>query len=107
MLVLKPSHGTDMGMADTMADTDSHTLMDVMVTTLESDLLMLNPTMVMEAMVDMVVTDMVGMEDTTEESDPLRLSHTMDMVATDTVATATAVDTDTVDTDMDVKVDKS
>ena len=73
-------------MADTMADTDSHTLMDVMVTTLESDLLMLNHTMVMEAMVDMVVTDMVGMEDTTEESDPLRLSHTMDMVAT----TATA-----------------
>ena len=86
-----------------MADTDSHTLMDVMVTTLESDLLMLNPTMVMEViMVDMVATDMVVMEDTTEESDPLRLSHTMDMVAT----TATAADTDTVDTVMDVKMDK-
>ena len=84
-----------------MADTDTHTL--VLITTLESDLLMLNPTMVMEVMVDMVVTDMVGMEDTTEESDPLRLSHTTDMVAT-------AVVTDTVDTmvamDMDVEVDK-
>merc|ERR1712203_1259584 len=93
----------DMGMADTMEDTDSHTLMDVMATTLESDLLMLNPTMVMEAMVDMVVTDMVVMEDTTEESDPLRLSHTTDMVAT-------AVVTDTVDTmvamDMDAEVDE-
>merc|ERR1739844_572158 len=108
MLTLKPSHGTDTGTLDThtpMADTDTHTL--VLITTLESDLLMLNPTMVMEVMVDMVVTDMVGMEGTTEESDPLRLSHTTDMVATDTVATATAVDTDTVDTDMDVKVDKS
>merc|ERR1719507_2707738 len=42
------------------------------------------------------------MEDTTEESDPLRLSHTMDMVAT----TATAAETDTVDTVMDVKMDK-
>ena len=83
-----------------MADTDTHTL--VLITTLESDLLMLNPTMVMEVMVDMVVTDMVGTEDTTEESDPLRLSHTMDMVAT----TATAADTDTVDTVMDVKMDK-
>ena len=87
-----------------MADTDFHTLMDVMVTTLESDLLMLNPTMVMEViMVDMVATDMVVMEDTTEESDPLRLSHTTDMVAT-------AVVTDTVDTmvamDMDAEVDK-
>ena len=90
-----------------MADTDTHTL--VLITTLESDLLMLNPTMVMEVMVDMVVTDMVGMEDTTEESDPLRLSLTTDMVVTDMVAMATAVDTDTVDTDtvdtdMDVKV---
>ena len=83
-----------------MADTDTHTL--VLITTLESDLLMLNPTMVMEVMVDMVVTDMVGMEDTTEESDPLMLSHTMVMVAT----TATAADTDTVDTVMDVKMDK-
>merc|ERR1711936_1083242 len=94
-LRLKPSHGTDTGMLDIhtpMADTDTHTL--VLITTLENDLLMLNHTMVMEVMVDMVVTDMVGMEDTTEESDPLRLSHTTDMVAT-----ATAVDTDTVDTD--------
>ena len=37
-------------------DTDTHTLI-VDTTTLERDLLMLNPTMVMEAMVVMVATD--------------------------------------------------
>merc|ERR1711974_278287 len=98
MLKLKPklklSHGTDMVMVLThtpMADTDTHTPMEV-ITTSERDLLMPNPTMVMEVMVVMVVTDMAVDTDTTVERDPL--SHTTDMVVTavDTV-TDTAVDT--------------
>merc|ERR1712038_579605 len=62
---LKLSHGTDMVMVLThmpMADTDTHTPMEV-TTTSERDLLMPNPTMVMEVMVVMVmvVVDMVVM----------------------------------------------
>merc|ERR1711974_7950 len=86
--------GMDMVMVLThtpMADTDTHTPMEV-ITTSERDLLMPNPTMVMEVMVVMVVTDMAVDTDTTVERDPL--SHTTDMVVTavDTV-TDTAVDT--------------
>merc|ERR1712088_899882 len=62
MLKLKPklSHGTDMDTAlihMLMVDTDTHTLMEV-ITTLVRDLLMPNPTMAMEVMVD---TDMAVM----------------------------------------------
>merc|ERR1712080_372587 len=58
-LKLKLSHGTDTDMRDThtlTVDMDTHSLM-VDTTTLEKDLLMLNRTMVMEAMVVMVATD--------------------------------------------------
>merc|ERR1711981_1171539 len=83
---LKLSHGTDMVMVLThtpMADTDTHTPMEV-TTISERDLLMPNPTMVMEVMVD---TDTM-----VAKRDPL--SHTTDMVVTDDMAVMdTAVDT--------------
>merc|ERR1711997_1161495 len=58
-LKLKLSHGTDMVMVLThtpMADTDTHTPMEV-ITTSERDLLMPNPTMVMEVMAVVAVMD--------------------------------------------------
>merc|ERR1712088_1106670 len=89
------SHGTDMVMVlihTPMADTDTHTLMEV-TTTSERDLLMPNPTMVMEVMEVMVVMDMAVDTDTmVARRDPL--SHTTDMVVTDVMAVMdTAVDT--------------
>merc|ERR1712018_607948 len=91
---LKLSHGTDMVMVlihTPMADTDTHTLMEV-TTTSERDLLMPNPTMVMVVMA--VDTDTM-----VAKRDPL--SHTTDMVVTDDMAVMdTAVDTVT---DMAVK----
>merc|ERR1711981_1305032 len=88
---LKLSHGTDMVMVLThtpMADTDTHTPMEV-TTTSERDLLMPNPTMVMEVMVVMVVMDTDTM---VAKRGPL--NHTTDMVVTDDMAVMdTAVDT--------------
>ena len=74
-----------------MADTDTHTPMEV-TTTSERDLLMPNPTMVMEVMVVMVVMDMAVDTDTmVAKRDPL--NHTTDMVVTMVVDTVMAVDT--------------
>merc|ERR1712018_318597 len=92
---LKLSHGTDMVMVlihTPMADTDTHTPMEV-TTISERDLLMPNPTMVMEVMVVMVVMDMAVDTDTmVAKRDPL--SHTTDMVVTvDMAVMDTAVDT--------------
>merc|ERR1712079_38510 len=89
--------GTDMVMVLThtpMADTDTHTPMEV-TTTSERDLLMPNPTMVMEVMavMVMVVMDMAVDTDTmVAKRDPL--SHTTDMVDMVVMAVMdTAVDT--------------
>merc|ERR1712001_566525 len=94
-LKLKLSHGTDMDTVLThmpMVDTDTHTLMEDTLPTISArDLLMPNPTMVMEAMVDTVMVD-------TEERDPL--SHTTVMVDTMAVVTDMAV---VMVTDMAVK----
>merc|ERR1712001_788914 len=87
-LMLKLSHGTDMDTVLThmlMVDTDTHTLMEV-ITTLARDLLMPNPTMAMEVMVDTDMVDTVMVD--TEERDPL--NHTTAMVDT-AVVTVMAV----------------
>merc|ERR1712001_734104 len=102
-LKLKLSHGTDMDTVLThmlMVDTVTHTLMEDTLPTISArDLLMPNPTMAMEVMVD---TDMAVMVDTvmvdTEERDPL--SHTTVMVDTMAVVTDMAV---VMVTDMAVK----